>query len=208
MPLVRKPANRLLQEKPATDSRLQDLSHADEDVRWAAARAAVDIADSVKPLAAALRVELAPRVREAILTSLARIGGVDCATAVLPLLRSDDASLRAGALDALRIMISSAREVLPVLLEDPDVDVRILSCELARMLPAGEATSLLCERLRRESDVNVCAAAVDVLSDVGTGEALPALKACAQRFRDTPFLAFAIQVTVDRIGSLTSPERG
>jgi HEAT repeat protein len=159
-------------------------------------------------LAEALRVEQVSRVREAIFTSLARIGGERSAAAVLPLLRSDDANLRTGALDALRIMISTTRELLPALLDDTDVDVRILSCELARQLPADEATPLLCGRLQRDPDVNVCAAAVDALAEAGNRNALPALNACAQRFRDSPFLVFAIQVTVDRIGTLPPSQRG
>ena len=132
-------------------------------------------------------------------TSLARIGTPECVAGVLPLLRSDDANLRTGALDALRVMTSSVRDLLPPLLHDSDVDVRILSCELARSLPGEDATHMLCELLANERDVNVCAAAIDVLAEVGNARALPVLAACAHRFPDTPFLAFAIQIATDRI---------
>ncbi len=206
MPFVRKSAS-AAPPAPAPDL-AEGLSSPNEEVRWNAARAAAGTAQCAPALATALRTEPVARVREALLTSLVRIGTADSVAAVLPLLRSDDASLRTGALDALRLMIRNTRELLPPLLQDVDVDVRILSCELARMLPGEEASPLLCELLRREPDVNVCAAAVEVLAEVGQSDALPVLNACAAKFHDTPFLVFAIQVTADRIGTGPARSRG
>jgi HEAT repeat protein len=180
---------------------LEGLASRDDERRWAAARAASGVEESVRFLAEALQSETVPRVREALLTSLVRIGSAGSVAAVLPLLRSDEASLRAAALDALRIMIRGAGELLPPLLRDTDVDVRILSCELARALPDREATSVLCDLLRAEPDPNVCAAAVEVLAEVGREDALPYLAACATKFSGTPFLTFAIQVACDRINA-------
>ena len=57
------------------------------------------------------------------------------------------------------------------------------------------------EILATESQANVCAAAVEVLAEVGGPELLPALAECAARFPDDPFLAFAVQVASERIGS-------
>jgi HEAT repeat protein len=207
MPLVRKP-NTAAPSLPASAAAiLEGLSSSSDEARWSAARAAAGIVECARAVAAALRIETVARVREALFTALARMGhaGVE---GVLPLLRSDDANLRAGALDALRIMTRSAPELLPPLLGDADVDVRILSCDLARALPGAAATALLCELLRREPDPNVCAAAIDVLAEVGDVEALPVLAECAVKFRDTPFLAFAIQVTTDRIRAQPALPRG
>lgn len=200
MPFIRKPLQVASPGGlPGTHDILEGLASSAEERRWAAARAASGDATLARPLADALQVESAPRVREALLTSLVRIGNAESMAAVLPLLRCDDATLRAAALDALRIMIRSTVDLLPTLLHDADVDVRVLSCELARGLPDEEATALLCGLLRSEEDPNVCAAAVEVLSEVGRHEALSALEACAGRFSSTPFLAFAIQVASDRI---------
>lgn len=203
MPLVRRPPAGVpaARAAPDTASVLAGLSSPDEDTRWAAARAAGEVADCARPLSSALQVETAPRVRAALLTSLARRGDATSVAAVLPLLRSDDATLRAGALDALRLMVHAAADLLPPLLQDADVDIRVLSCDLARALPGEEATPLLCELLRHEPDANVCAAAVDVLAETGQHEALPVLAACAARFPDSPFLSFAIQVATDRVRS-------
>lgn len=175
------------------------------DERRAAARAlgasaaAGGIADATKALGGALETEIDPRVREAIFTSLVRIGGKESADTVVPWLRSDDPQLRTGALDALRAMTGSVPALLPDLLHDPDPDIRLLACDLARELPSAEATSLLCDVLSRDTEANVCAAAVDVLADIGEAEALPVLRACAARFGGVTFLTFATTIAMERI---------
>ena len=201
MPLVRKPGGPPPQPVPDAHSVLANLVSENADERWAAARAAAEVPGSVMPLAAALRNENDSRVREAMFTSLARIGSPEAADQLILLLRTDSANLRAGALDALRLIAGAMRELVPRLFHDSDVDIRILSCELARMLPGPEATTLLCSLLAGEREANVCAAAIDVLAEVGGPAALPALAACAQRFHDSPFLGFAIKTATDRICS-------
>ena len=85
------------------------------------------------------------------------------------------------------------------LLGDGDTDVRILATELARNMPAEDATRVLCGLLEHEQHPNVCAAAIDVLAEVGTRDAIPTLQACAERFSGTPFLPFAIATAIARI---------
>jgi HEAT repeats len=201
MPLVVKPTGPSQPSQPDGSAVLQALASANQDERWAAARAVAEVPGGAAALAAALRTEQDARVREAMFTSLARIGTPESIGKILTLLRSDDANLRTGALDALRTKISAVRESLPGLLKDSDVDIRILSCELARSLPSAEATTLLCTLLAGEQEMNVCAAAIDVLAEVGSPEALPTLAACESRFRGTPFLGFAIKIATQRIKS-------
>ncbi|HEY9219211.1 MAG TPA: HEAT repeat domain-containing protein, partial [Phenylobacterium sp.] len=159
----------------------------------------------VQVLGEALALEADPRVREAIFTSLVRTGGDAAIGVVLPHMRSDDATLRTGALDALRAMARSTVSVLGDLLHDPDTDVRILACEIAREAPPADASRLLAEVLSRETEANVCGAAVEVLAEIGGPEALSALTACADRFPQESFLRFAIKVACERIGA---PPRG
>jgi HEAT repeat protein len=201
MPLVRKPAGKSEGATKDASSILGNLVSGGVDERWAAARAAADLPGAVTALAAALRNESDARVREAIFTSLARIGTPESADLLISFLRSDSANLRAGALDSLHIMMAGMPELLPRLLGDRDADIRILSCELARTLPGPEATTLLCTLLSGEPEANVCAAAIDVLSEVGNPAALPVLAACAEKFRDSPFLGFAIKTATERIHS-------
>jgi len=201
MPLVRKPST------PAPPAAAASLTEGSSDQRWAAARSAADRPDGVALLSGALATETDPRVREAIFTSLARIATAESAAAVVPYLRSDDASLRTGAIDALRAMPGAAAPLLPALLADPDADVRLLSCELARGLPDDAANRLLCQLLEVESEKNVCAAAVEVLAEIGRPEVLPSLTRCATRFDGDPFIAFSIKVAIERIVAPPSSRR-
>ena len=204
MPLVRRDA---AGPEPAEGERPQ-LGQGGPDERWAAARRLGAAAGDVAILAVALKTEPDPRVREAILTSLARVGNAESLAAVLPLLRSDAADLRTGALDALRAMAGAVAARLTDLLADPDPDVRLLACELARAIPAERAQQVLCDLIEQDAEVNVCAAAIEVLAEIGSGEAIPSLDRCARRFPNEAFLEFSIKVTVNRIAARPTSARG
>lgn len=207
MPLVRKPATAPAgtpAERPAASGALTTGS---ADERWAAARAVGDNPDSAKALGDALAHERDARVREAMFTSLSRIATAETVGILLGFLRSDDASMRTGALDALRSMKSAVEVYLPSLLGDSDPDVRLLACELARNLEGPGPARLLCDLLDAESQPNVCAAAVEVLAEIGGPDALPALERCRGRFGSAPFLAFSIKVAADRIRSQSDRSR-
>jgi HEAT repeat protein len=201
MPLVKRPS--FTAETPAPDLRKTSemLADGSDDARWNAARTAATFPDALPLLTEALSRERVPRVREAIFTALAKIGSSDSAAAALPYIRSDDASQRTAALDALRAMPTAAAVHLPQLLKDTDTDVRLLACEIARALPADDASIMLGELLEREVNANVCAAAVEVLAETGNVASLPILTRCAARFPDDPFLTFAVKIARDRIGS-------
>ena len=206
MPFIRKTGD--VSPPAAQDARLilQALASPVSEDRWMAARAATELEDADLALSQALRTETDPRVREAMFTGLARIGTPVAVESLLSMLRSDSAPLRTGALDALR-MLRSLGAAASQLLRDADPDVRILSCELARSLPAAEASGLLCELLAGEQNVNVCAAAIEVLAEVGGPEALATLADCAGRFRGAPFLQFAISAVRDRINVKSASTR-
>jgi HEAT repeat protein len=203
MPLIRNTAAKSAPDVPSDV--LTGLKSASIDERWSAARAAG--APDIPALAEALSHESDARVREAIFTAFARIGTRESALAVMQYLRADDASIRTGALDSLRSMPRAAEASMLMLLSDDDPDVRLLSCELARAMNNSEAARLLCEVLERESEANVCAAAVDVLAEIADENALPALSRCATRFPNDPFLAFAVKIAVGRLRSVSANPR-
>ena len=200
MPLIRKPPP-LPAAAPPDEAGPGLLTTGSGDERWAAARRLASHPEAAPILGAALQAEQDGRVRDALFTSLACIGGPEGVVAVLPCLRSDDASLRTGALDALKAMGEAVAPHLQALLGDPDADVRILACDLARQCPQAEAAALLCVLLDREDAANVCAAAVEVLAETGGPAVLPALARCAERFAADPFLTFSIRVAAERIGA-------
>ena len=90
----------------------------------------------------ALERESDPAVLEAIFSALEVIP--EAALPLTSLLRSDDAALRNDAVEALQAMPDAVRPLLPGLLADPDADVRILSVEVARCLPARAKWSRCC----------------------------------------------------------------
>jgi len=206
MPLIRKPSGPAAPSAPGKPASIETLTRGSDDDRWTAARAAASDPAAAAVLGDAVARERNPRVREAMFTSLSRIGTPASAEALLPLLRSDDSALRTGALDALRAMKDAVRPYVADLVRDPDSDVRLLACELVRTLPSEDASALLCALLDAEREPNVCASAVEVLAEVGGADALPALARCKDRFRGVPFLAFSIMVAADRIRS-QSPAR-
>ena len=206
MPLIRKTPDTPTSAGKGRPNQSPSLDVGTSEERWEAARAAGDTPASAEALGLALGREQNSRVREAIFTSLVRIGTSESVNAVLPHLRANDANLRTGALDALRAMPKSTSPHLSLLLHDPDPDVRILACDLARNMPVDDVNPLLCDLLTSESIPNVCSAAVEVLAETGGPECLAALAKCAERFSADPFLSFSIKVACERIG--VQPARG
>ncbi len=174
------------------------LRSASAQARWQAARRLAEFADAVPELARQLSEEPDDRVREAILTSLTHIHTAESFDAILGYLRVDDAALRTAALDALKLMPDAVGLRLDALLQDPDTDVRVLACDLARVAPPDLAQKSLAKVLATEPEINVCAAAIELLAEIGTPEILPELERCADRF-GTPFLHFSVRMAKDQI---------
>jgi HEAT repeat protein len=207
MPFIKRgtsPAKTGTESDGGAASHIAALNSPDADVRWSAARALGGIAVAVPALAAALEGEQNPRVREAIMTALMRVGDKPSVQALMPYIRSEDAAQRSAAIEALQSLPEAVAPFMTALLGDAEADVRLLATELARNMPPKDATRVLCGMLEKETHPNVCAAAVEVLAEVGTRDAVPALEACAARFAGVPFLPFAISTTIARISSAES----
>jgi HEAT repeat protein len=197
MPLIKKT---LMPPQPDQDAeRLRDsLRNGTAEQRWTAARGLARFADAVPALRAALAEETDETIREAIFTSLARLASEASFDAVLPYLRTDDATSRTAALDALKLMPEIVRAHLTELLHDPDPDIRVLACDLACSLPEPETAALLAAVVETDPVVNICGAAIDALAQIGTVAQLPALERIAARFSE-PFLAFSARIAAERI---------
>ena len=152
-------------------------------------------------LGLALGAEKDPRVREAILAKLLAIADGSAAAALAQHLRSEDAALRNACIETLQAMPVAASSVLPDLLSDPDPDVRLLATEIVRTQRAEAANALLGGLLDVETHPNVCGAAVEVLAELGTADAMPALRTARTRFAAEPFLPLAIDTVLARLGT-------
>jgi HEAT repeat protein len=200
MPLVRpSSATSALTTRDSRELLLERLVDGDADDRRRAARALSREPNTQSILFDRLECEPEPHVRDALFTSLVDIGGTDVAGLVGKMIRSPDAALRGGAVEALKNLGDDAVPVLDELLGDPDADVRLLAIEVTRVWTKALAFPRLRRIIENDQHVNVCAAAVDVATEVGTEELLAPLTALHVRFSDEPFLTFAIDIARDRI---------
>ncbi len=206
MPLVRKAISLEPPQRPSPERPGDIPLHGSADERWAAARSLTGQA-AEPALVRALSVETDPQIREAILTNLVSIGTVSARRAVCDQLRSENADARSAALDALKAARDATLPHVSELLVDADPDVRLLACEVVRGFSMPKAQSLLTALLERDDQINVCAAAIEVLSEIGTISALPSLDACRHRFAHDPFLRFSIDAAVRLIGGRPLPAR-
>jgi len=205
MPLVRTAVT--IPEPAATQSRetlLARLNGTDANARFRAARALACDPGACDPstiaaLAARLDAEPDAAVRDALFTSLSDIGGAEAAGLVARLLRSADAGLRGGAIEALKRMNDDAEAALDRLLDDPDADIRLLAVEVLRAWSSARAAPRLQRIIEDEAQINVCGAAIDVATEVGTEALIPPLQRLPARFGDEPFLSFAVGIACSRI---------
>lgn len=178
---------------------LRQLADPQPQVRRHAARDLAAHPDAAEALGRALAAEADAAVREALFTSLTSLASEPAAQALVPLLRSEDAALRNGAIEALAGMPAAAAACMDRLLTDVDADVRIFAVNLLGELRHPEVPRWLGQVLRQDTQVNVVAAAVEVLTEVGSAQELPALRAARERFAGEAFIDFAIELAITRI---------
>lgn len=179
---------------------LAGLQAAEPSQRRQAARGLAAHPQSVPDLCARLGAEPAASVRSVILTSLiARPSGA-AVEGLLPYLRSEDVALRNAVIEALQRMPEALEPHIRALLEDNDSDVRIFAVNVLAALAHAQAPRWLEAVLRTDTHVNVCAAAVEGLAEMGDLASLQALEDLPARFPGEPFIAFAVQAALARIG--------
>ncbi len=166
--------------------------------RWAA-RDLATYPEAVAVLTERLEKESDGTVREAILTSLILIGTPAAVEGLVRCLRSEDAALRNDAIEAMKSMPDEVTPVMTALLHDSDSDVRIFAVNILESLRHPDVEKWLIEVICEDAHVNVCATAVDILSEVGTEAAAGALEALKARFPGEPYIAFSVDLALKRI---------
>ena len=78
--------------------------------------------------------------------------------------------------------------------------MRIYAVNIPQSLRSPRFPDIALRVAATDRHVNVCAAAVDILAEVGRPEMEDELRAVAARFRDHPFPAFAVRAAIKRIG--------
>lgn len=177
------------------------LEDADASVRRWAARDLAAHPRAAPLLCARLSVETEASVRAVLFSSAATLGGAAVVDGMLPLLRSEDAALRNGAIEVLSGLPAEVAPRIAQLLHDVDSDVRIFTLNLLGDLPHPSVPDWLCQVLADETEPNVIGAALEVLAEVGTPEMREPLRAVRQRFASDPFIGFAVDLALQRIES-------
>ena len=113
----------------------------------------------------------------------------------------EDPNLRNGTIEVLAALPDAVAPHIEALLRDADSDVRIFTVNLLGDLPHPGVPQWLQQVLLNDPAVNVVGAALEVLTEVGTPDSLPALRAVAKRFAGEAFIGFAVSLAAERIGT-------
>lgn len=167
--------------------------------RWAA-RDLVEFPEAAGVLVNQLKREGDASVREAILTTLACLGDPAAVAGLVECLRSEDAALRNEVIEAMQQLPDEVAPIMGGLLDDPDPDVRIFAVNILESLRHSQVEAWLLGVIEQDPHVNVCATAVDLLGEVGTSVSRPALEHLKVRFADEPYICFAADLALKRIG--------
>ena len=138
-------------------------------------------------------------MREAILNSLLRLHDPSISSGLADCLRSEDAALRNDVIDAFKQLGDEVAPILRSLLADPDPDVRIFVVNILNSGRHPDVEQWLIEVIERDTHVNVCATAVDLLCEVGTEAAIDPLLHLKARFAHEPYIQFAADLALKRV---------
>ena len=166
--------------------------------RWAA-RDLAQFTEAAPALIALLEHEQDATVREAVLMSLTEIGNSVAVHGLVNCLRSEDVALRNEAIEAMKHLPDAVAPIMAGLLADPEADVRIFTVNVLESLRHPDVEKWLIEVISEDEHINVCATAVDLLSEVGSDAAVAPLEALKRRFLGEPYIEFAADLALRRI---------
>lgn len=179
---------------------LERLLDAAAETRRSAARALAGDPAMVAALVARVGEEPELTVREAILTSLLQTGGDEALTRLLGFIRAENPRLRNEVFDVLAEFPGDRlRTHVERLLADADPHKRIAAVRMIQALANPAAGELLAAVLEREEHVNVAAAAVELIGEMGCANAAESLRRARSRFAAVPFMRFAIETALARV---------
>lgn len=128
-------------------------------------------------------------LQEAADMALRKLGGVETAEAVIPLLRSDDAPVRNLSMDILREISGQAMSSLMNLVHDEDPDIRIFISDILGSSDSTQAVSALGEMLLKDPEVNVRYQAAVSLGEL---QLKAGAKYLNQALKDEEWIQFAV----------------
>ena len=139
-------------------------------------------------------------VRDAILTTLISLGDTFAVMGLVECLRSENAGLRNEVVEAMKQLPEKVAPIMTSLLADANSDVRIFAVNILESLRHLQVETWLNTVIEDDPHINVCATAVDLLGEVGTSTSRSALMHLRSRFPDEPYICFAVNLALKRIG--------
>lgn len=205
MPIVKEQKTALVdtdERKTARDcaSLVAQLADANPTARRWAARDLLECPGASAALVARLHNEKDGSVRDVILTALTRLGDETAVQGLVECLRSEDVALRNEAIEAMKQLPDEVAPIIRSLLTDRESDVRIFAVNILESLRHPQVEEWLVEVIEHDPHLNVCGSALDLLGEVGTEMSLQPLHRLKQRFSDEPYIQFATDLAVKRIG--------
>ncbi len=176
---------------------LQDLQSSDDDTVRSAAFIAGD--EGIVEAIPFLSEHIASRnigVQEAAEYALRKIRGSKTIQMMLPLLHSEDSSLRNVSMDILREIGSDDVGALQPLLRSQDSDLRIFMADILGHCKSKLAVQPLCEALLKDPEVNVRYQAAMSLGNLAFPEAAGALH---QAMQDEEWVQFSVVEALTKI---------
>lgn len=180
-------------------SLINELENPKAIARCWAARDLADCSDASAALVWRLNREEDQSVREVILSSLASLCDPVAVAGLVAYLRCEDASLRNEAIDVMKQMPEAVGPIISNLLVDDDDDVRIFAVNVLKSLRHPDVVTWLIDVIQRDTNLNVCATAVDLLVEVGAKSSEPALHALKIRFFEEPYIKSTVDLALKRI---------
>ena len=147
-----------------------------------------------------LALESDPAVREVIFTTLAQLKDPVAVAGLVACLRSEVPALRNEAVEMMKGLPDEVAPLMEGLLVDPDPDTRILAVNILESLRHPLVETWLIRVIETDPHINVCGSALDLLSEVGTAQAVGAIGHLKSRFADQPYIQFTADLALARIG--------
>lgn len=178
---------------------LVQLQSGSQDEKRLAARDLATFENCSTALLAALNRETDVAVLEAVLDALQQNIDSDVVVSLLDYLRSENVFVRNEVIGLLQNFPDYVAPHILALLNDQDSDVRIFAIDILQLLAHPDTPQWLLSVIKDEVHINVVAAAVDRLAEVGTADMVPDLERLYAKFPDQPYLDFAIRTAIHRI---------
>jgi len=166
----------MITSKPKFSELLEKIKSENEDERRWAAQMMGELREKEGiPHLINLLSDKSTAVQEASADALVKIDGKEVAEKLVPLLSSNEASVRNISIEILEGIGEEAVDVLISLLKDEDHDIRKFACDTLGNIASPKAAPYLISSLNDDPNINVACAAAEALGKIGDKRAVDSL---------------------------------